>query len=337
MLGLPILDVAIGLVFFYLLLSLACSAAREMLAGLWDSRAKNLKIGIANLLGERDFAKTKKESKNPYNNPVNDKTGNILSEFYAHPLVAALKEDGTKPSYLPANVFSEVMIDLFAPADGTTLRSKNDFVNGVKAALPGNGPLKRTLLIMSTDAADAAELRKKLEEWFNGAMERVSGWYKNKSQWLILAFAFLFSLAINADTVNIAKSLYTSTSMRDAVVAQAQSYAASHQAVAAPSSAAAPAGDSGTALKEKLDLINTLGLPLGWGPDWKAQWPMSLPGIILTALAVSLGAPFWFDLLNKLVSLRSVGKPPVKETTAAARTSPAPAQAAVSIMPGAKG
>jgi len=36
-------------------------------------------------------------------------------------------------------------------------------------------------------------------------------------------------------------------------------------------------------------------------------------GWLLTALALSLGAPFWFDLFNKLVNMRhGMGKPEVK-------------------------
>ena len=35
-----------------------------------------------------------------------------------------------------------------------------------------------------------------------------------------------------------------------------------------------------------------------------------LVGWLLTALAASLGAPFWFDVLNKFISIRSVGKAP---------------------------
>ncbi len=36
-------------------------------------------------------------------------------------------------------------------------------------------------------------------------------------------------------------------------------------------------------------------------------------GFIITSAALSLGAPFWFDLLNKLVSMRSAGQKPAPE------------------------
>lgn len=52
MLGLPMLDVIIGLVFVYLLMALICATAMEMMVGLFDSRSGNLLLGIQNLLGE---------------------------------------------------------------------------------------------------------------------------------------------------------------------------------------------------------------------------------------------------------------------------------------------
>jgi len=33
-------------------------------------------------------------------------------------------------------------------------------------------------------------------------------------------------------------------------------------------------------------------------------------GILISSVAVAMGAPFWFDLLNKVVNLRLTGSPP---------------------------
>jgi hypothetical protein len=74
-------------------------------------------------------------------------------------------------------------------------------------------------------------------------------------------------------------------------------------------------------------------LPLGWaeGPTVGADpigcgiaqaWPSTDPGRwvaafrqhwigwLITVLAISLGSPFWFDLLNRFMSIRSGGKAP---------------------------
>ncbi|MEU7908022.1 hypothetical protein [Actinoplanes sp. NPDC049118] len=40
------------------------------------------------------------------------------------------------------------------------------------------------------------------------------------------------------------------------------------------------------------------------------DWLLKLLGLALTAAAAAIGAPFWFDLLNRLVNLRSTGRRP---------------------------
>ena len=61
-------------------------------------------------------------------------------------------------------------------------------------------------------------------------------------------------------------------------------------------------------------------MPLGWDsapgrPDarWYSSWHGRLEksvGWLMTALAITLGAPFWFDLLQKFMSLRTSGNKP---------------------------
>ena len=69
-----------------------------------------------------------------------------------------------------------------------------------------------------------------------------------------------------------------------------------------------------------------LGQLTGWRPDWEklgaakdaAAWFAALwliifnhgIGWIITALAVSLGAPFWFDTLNRFMTIRNAGRSP---------------------------
>jgi hypothetical protein len=41
-------------------------------------------------------------------------------------------------------------------------------------------------------------------------------------------------------------------------------------------------------------------------------FPLHFLGFLITAIAISLGAPFWYDLLNKLMKLRTAVKQPIK-------------------------
>jgi len=49
----------------------------------------------------------------------------------------------------------------------------------------------------------------------------------------------------------------------------------------------------------------------GWPFNWYRTtfWP-KLIGLLVTAFALSLGAPFWFDMLNKVVNIRNAGRAP---------------------------
>jgi hypothetical protein len=64
-------------------------------------------------------------------------------------------------------------------------------------------------------------------------------------------------------------------------------------------------------IQKDLREINGLALPLGWGrgltPSGVGEWLTALAGWAITALALSLGAPFWFDLLGKVGALRGSG------------------------------
>jgi hypothetical protein len=121
----------------------------------------------------------------------------------------------------------------------------------------------------------------------------------------------MLTLMVNADTVMIVNALSRDSTLRASIVAAAQE--------AAKQPLPQDGGNASDIVKTLENRINALQLPIGWAADSKD--PRSLPssfgdavmkllGLSLTAFAVSLGAPFWFDLLNRLVNLRATGKPP---------------------------
>jgi hypothetical protein len=81
-------------------------------------------------------------------------------------------------------------------------------------------------------------------------------------------------------------------------------------------------------LKSTITELNALGLPLGWpdqGDRSGASWVLlKVMGLLLTAGAASLGAPFWFDVLNRFMSVRAAGKAP-EESPKAPKQIPVPA------------
>jgi hypothetical protein len=101
-----------------------------------------------------------------------------------------------------------------------------------------------------------------------------------------------------------------------------------------PPTAASHSPGGGQSAPEKADLkktveeinvmygqISSINLPIGWPftgagwPDVNKVWGLFTPakflGILITAFMVSLGANFWFELLNKLLNMRNAGKKPL--------------------------
>jgi hypothetical protein len=162
MFGSTILDVAIAIVFIYLLVSLVISAINEFIAGLLKSRAKNLSKGIQELLQDR--------SENGW-----------VAQLYAHPLIKGLSAPDSKPSYIPHGRL-RLRAGLIAPATADEAWTLADLKAGM-ANLPQ--PLQRTLTTLLEESQyDTEYLKKQIEIWFNNGMDRASGCDKRKTQWI---------------------------------------------------------------------------------------------------------------------------------------------------------
>jgi hypothetical protein len=206
--------------------------------------------------------------------------------------------------------------------------------HGLRDALAGI-PVERvrqTLLVLLDDAeGDFDRFKENVETWFNNAMDRVGGWYKRRSQWVILGLGIAAAVCINVDSLQIVRFLETNQGARDALVAEATSYAKSAEAASSVVPAPSPSADELPAQYQAIQShLLQLGLPMGWVRPAQATradvenrgvLPASfdegrrilsfhLLGWLITALAATLGAPFWFDMLNKVIAIRSVGKSP---------------------------
>jgi hypothetical protein len=292
MLGSMALELAISMVFVYLLLSLLCTAINEWIAGLAALRSRTLEQGIRNLL--------------------NDPGGNgFAARLYEHPLIKGLCEQGHKPSYIPSRIFALALLDMIAPINAAGPPRSLADVRSLVGKITDSDLQKILLILIDQSGAELSRLRLSLETWYDESMNRVSGWYKKKTHTIIFILACVLTLMVNADTIMIVNALSRDTTLRASIVAAAE------QAAKQP-----PPQSGGNALETVTTLqgqINALQLPIGWSmaegdrrglPKSLGDALMKLVGLSLTAFAVSLGAPFWFDLLNKLVNIRAAGKPP---------------------------
>lgn len=300
------LEVAIGLAFVFFLLSLIVSGITEAISWARNLRGKNLIEGIHGMIGD----------------------SGIATKLLDHPLVKndlSSAKPRKSPSYVSARNFALAFADVVSGLDKDT--SMKEIERGIDRIGP-QSPLGLQLKALLVGTEDEIEsFLASTEKWFDDSMDRVSGWYKRHSQKIAIAAAVVVTLVLNASTVRIAERLNDDPAVRAAVVAQAEAAVTEgeeEESVAGaeekPSTGdektkEGPAEKAGKQVETAFDKLNALQLPILWSDanspisSWSA-FALALAGWIITAIAISLGAPFWFDALSKLAHLRTTGKKP---------------------------
>ena len=134
--------------------------------------------------------------------------------------------------------------------------------------------------------------RKAVAGWFDNAMERVSGAYKRRSMLVSVLLSMLLAILFNIDSIHLFRTLWQ------------------HPALAAQVLAAPTAVDKDT-------LSALFALPIGWStfpPVFDGAFLLQAVGWTLTAASTLFGAPFWFDMLQRIMQLRGTGAKPGEKT-----------------------
>jgi hypothetical protein len=216
----------------------------------------------------------------------------------------------------PSGTHKGLLNELAAKANderkaGNEPKGKHDRDHPVDEAMWSSLPLEtRNALerLAEESAHDLATFRKAVETWFDDTMDRVGGWYKRRVSVIVFVIALVVAGLLNADSWQMGNALWNDQAVRAAVVSKAGGL--NH--------------DAKQAAREVAD-VQSLKLPIGWKgerangageqrdpravPSTASQWLGKIAGLIITAFALSLGAPFWFDMLNRFTRIRGSGLP----------------------------
>jgi hypothetical protein len=235
------------------------------------------------------------------------------------------------PAYIPSRTFALALIDIVDPAAGGAKTDIDGLRTSLATALKNDVENKalQALAALADSAPTLTELQTRIEHWYDDAMDRVSGWYKKYTQNILMIIGLLIALAFNVNSIRVAATLWTDKDARQAMVALAQKTVAEGNPTAGQGTGT-PAGKTlpeiQTEVEQRIkavqDVADTKLLPLGWTtPVWGDAdslrlklWKvlLALIGWSMTALALSLGASFWFDTLNKFMVVRGTIKPDEK-------------------------
>ena len=319
MLNFPALDVALGLLFLFFILSLVCSGINEAIASLLRWRAQDLERGLWELLHDPKHGvqalETLKQHPliSPMLHPQNKKRAAATAAVTPSEAPATPKTNRRSefPSYIPSRTFVTALLGFeqqaVSVADDADVKGALRKVPQSINAIPNERVQRALTALLHSAQGDALAFRRSVEEWYDDHMERVSGWYRRRIQKVLWVLAFVLAFTLNADSLQIAKRLWVEPSVRAALVNQAQTAGGAEET--RPSTE-----------------LEALPVPLGWHlatarndpqgfpfyEKWSMLWALvsKLIGLSLTAVAITFGAPFWFDTLSKLARLRNGGAPP---------------------------
>jgi hypothetical protein len=306
-----VLGVAIGISVVCLLLSIIASHVQEVWAAFSARRAASLEAALHSMLGNE-----------------------VANEFFKHPLIQTISFSvprtrwrrkapvESRPTYISSVLFSRVLfatLTEYHSLHGVSLPE-------VIRRMPPSDLKKRLQAIVVGTANDEQACALAIEQWYDGTMDRINGFYKRNTQWTLLTLGVILAVLCNANLFTITEKLWTSDDARVALNATAQMYNCKDGA------SCADKNYEDAQRRMASDLANYLplgyhrvgdywtGLQSQWkrpSPRWRialpilGAWIYQLAGWGLTGVAVSLGAPFWFDAVNKLINLRLAGaKPP---------------------------
>lgn len=348
------LDIIIAIFLIYALFAGLVSGINELIAQLIEMRGKVLFEGIAMMLGELPKA----TAINRFIGPLFRKLGfvkpfmtpgaHLTQSLYDHPLIDTLSQPGSKPSYISPASFSSALVQVLSNDQSWgTLRQKLDDRDSSLGKLLGP--------MLDEANGDLEKFKSKVEAHYNEVMDRVGGWYKRRTQATMLLIGFVLAVIFNVDSIYILQRLQNDPDLvtKLVLVAEKASEAAKNQ----DSKIVDPIENEN--LRKQLENLNSqikefrsLGLPIGWvllPQDSMQNLTENIPSVsqqnfnnnfvityqslqnptlswvgwFLTALAGTLGAPFWFDALSKLFAIRGTGKKPEESTSVPTASVPA--------------
>jgi len=271
-----VLEVGIGLIFCFCAVSLIVSSINEGISSFLQMRGKYLLKSVQTLLNEHSgqglvLALYQHAGFNPLSNGTE----------------ASIKQMPKLPSYVEPRQFALALTEILQAQSETTTD-----LNTAICRIPDKQLRELLGNIYRRVGADAARFEAEVATWFERSMQRLSGAYKRTLQWWTVLIGFSLAALLNIDALHMFHVLWT------------------HPALVGKLSSAQLV-DVNTAING----LTAGSLPIGWEHPVLSYSPADLlqmaGGWMITASSTLFGAPFWFDLLQKVTNLRGTG-PKVK-------------------------
>jgi hypothetical protein len=269
---LPSLDVFVSLITIYIVLALTVSALTEIISRLLGLRSIGLKSGIRSILQDPNVKGLTGETK----------------RFWNSGIIKSATDGDSSPNSLDALTFATATL----VTAGVDVARNAAQAKSMIAAAPINSHLKDVLTgLADRSLSRGTTLHDELAQHFDATMEKIGRWYRHWTQGIAFVLAVIFTVYVNANTLDILHQLTAHPESR-LELAKIQSSLSTDPA------------DHARAMSnlKDVDAIITSDTLSGKGllPEITKDPFRTIVGLLITILAVSLGAPFWFDVLARI-------------------------------------
>lgn len=313
----PVLDLVILLSFTYFIGSLILSAVNEALASTLRLRQKDLRTGLLKFFLSAEWRAF------------------VNNHFLKSPHIETLmKRKNRLPVYIPARNFVLAIVQHLdekwyqkGKISSCTTTPEAGQPAG-KDILPKHLCVVLETIMKQVSHLPAAELvpefEKRVEEFYNNTMDRVTGWYKRRVRRILLVTGFVLSVLLNIDTIKIANDAMQDKAKLSKAVDNITTNLSRNDSMYETSLIIADSAGNVNIKRTKMKADSVIlnyqqvtGYRLGYKDldEFKQQWSgrnfwIKLFGVLLTAFALQLGSTYWFDIMNKAVNIRATGKKP---------------------------
>ncbi|GAB4540600.1 MAG: hypothetical protein Fur002_07610 [Anaerolineales bacterium] len=287
------LDVAVGLMFVYYLLGTIISLITQLINETFETRGAALQQYLLRLFGDKKLGDFFRLPQVQALRPIRYK--NLMSVF----------SSATEPKKLekvPASIVVDALFDLSGFANSAEM-SYQELLDAVDK-MPDSESKRAFVQWINQGVTNLSDLRARASAYINGLLEQAADTFRARARSFVIILSLFVTLLFGTDSIQLAQNLWNSADLRAIAAAQAQVVVEQQGARA-----------------DVTDIVDELGkysIKIGWwqtqqlpdpgspAMDWVTFVLMKGLGLSITAIAVSQGSSFWYDLLKKLTKTEKI-------------------------------
>ncbi len=308
-----VLEVALGLALTYYLMGLVVSWMSQIVMIILETRGRALEGILKRIVGGKSLGQLISMPQIRSLAPVRYQDWRSL--FSRDVKLVEKRIEKIPVSNLLDAFFNLTQLDLAASGDELV-----EFIN----KLPQSEGKTELLRLVNSGVTSVVELRAKIALWFDGLMKQAADMFTALARRYVILFSLALTLLLGVDSIDLFRQLWATPDMRAIASVKAQAYIDQYGYDA----------DTDTLLAE----LEELTIRIGWSSalknappaepfgDFAKFWFWKSIGLLFTAVAVAQGAPFWYDLLRKMTTVKSPASTPQhsEETPVGLTPSPGP-------------